>query len=95
MRKKYILQILTSGTVSILVDTLIQPGTSAPANARPREDWTQTIVPVSRGSEGFDVSPDNRELWTASAEDGMISIVDLKAKKLRQKLTQRFSALID
>src|SRR6476619_1894452 len=32
---------VSSGTVSILVDTLIQPGGSAPANATPREDWTQ------------------------------------------------------
>jgi YVTN family beta-propeller protein len=77
---------VSSGTVSILVDTLIQPGPSAPANAKPREDWTQTIVPVSRGSEGFDVSPDKRELWTASAEDGTISIIDLVAKKLATKI---------
>jgi len=77
---------MSSGTVSILVDTLIQPAPSAPANARPREDWTQTVVSVSRGSEGFDVSPNNTELWTASAEDGMISIVDLAAKKLTTKI---------
>jgi DNA-binding beta-propeller fold protein YncE len=77
---------INSGTVSILVDTLIQPGASAPANAKPREDWMQTIVPVSRGSEGFDVSPDGAELWTASAEDGTISVIDLGAKKLVTKI---------
>lgn len=77
---------MSSGTVSILVDSLIQPGASAPANARPREDWIQTVVPVSRGSEGFDVSADGRELWTASAEDGMISVIDLGAKKLTAKI---------
>lgn len=77
---------INSGTVSILVDTLIQPGASAPANAHPREDWIQAIIPVSRGSEGFDVSPDGNELWTASAEDGTISIIDLRAKKLAAKI---------
>jgi DNA-binding beta-propeller fold protein YncE len=77
---------INSGTVSILVDTLIQPGASAPANAKPREDWVQAIIPVSRGSEGFDVSPDGNELWTASAEDGTISIIDLRAKKLAAKI---------
>ena len=77
---------ISSGTVSILVDTLIQPGAAAPANARPREDWAQTVIPVSPGSEGFDVSPDGRELWTASAEDGMISVIDLAAKKLTTKI---------
>ena len=44
------------------------------------------VVPVSRGSEGFDVSPDGSELWTAASDDGMISIIDLGAKKLSAKL---------
>jgi len=74
---------VSSGTVSILVDTLIKVG---PPNAKPREDWAQTIVPTARGSEGFDVSPDGKELWTASSEDGTISIIDLDAKKLLTKI---------
>ena len=74
---------VSSGTVSILVDTLITP--SFPG-AKPHEDWTQTIVPTARGSEGFDVSPNGNELWTASSEDGTISIIDLAAKKLAAKI---------
>jgi DNA-binding beta-propeller fold protein YncE len=35
--------------------------------------------------EGFDVSPDGRELWTASPR-GRIAIVDLSSKKLAQSL---------
>ena len=77
---------VSSGTVSILVDTLIQPGRMAPPNAKPREDWMQTVVPTARGSEGFDVSPDGSELWTASSEDGTISIIDPGAKKLAAKI---------
>lgn len=77
---------VSSGTVSILVDTLIQPGKFAPPNAKPRQDWIQTVVPTARGSEGFDVSPDGNELWTASSEDGTISIIDLTAKKLAAKI---------
>ena len=77
---------VSSGTVSILVDTLIQPGRMAPPNAKPREDWIQTVVPTARGSEGFDVSPDASELWTASSEDGTISIIDPRAKKLTAKI---------
>ena len=77
---------VSSGTVSILADTLIQPGKFAPPGARPREDWIQTVVPTARGSEGFDVSPDGNELWTASSEDGTISIIDLAAKKLALKI---------
>jgi len=77
---------VSSGTVSILVDTLIQPGKMAPPGARPHEDWIQTVVPTARGSEGFDVSPDGNELWTASSEVGTISIVGLSAKKLAAKI---------
>jgi YVTN family beta-propeller protein len=77
---------VSSGTVSILIDTLIQPGQMAPPGARPREDWMQTVVATAKGSEGFDVSPDEKELWTASSEDGTISIIDLVAKKLAAKV---------
>jgi len=73
---------VSSGTVSILSDTLITPF----PNAKPHEDWMQTIVPTARCSEGFDVSPDSTELWTASSEDGIISIVNLASKKLSAKI---------
>jgi YVTN family beta-propeller protein len=76
---------MSSGTVSILVDTIIQPGKSVPTNARPQEEWVQTLVPVNKGSEGFDVLPDGSELWTASS-DGTISIIDLVSKKLKKKI---------
>ena len=77
---------VSSGTVSVFVDTLITPGAMAPPNARPREEWIHTVIPTAKGSEGFDVSPDGNELWTASAEDGSISIIDLTAKKLTTKI---------
>ena len=77
---------VSSGTVSILVDTLIQPGKMAPPNVKAHEDWMQTVVPTARGSEGFDVSPDGNELWTASSEDGTITVIDLEAKKLSAKI---------
>ena len=77
---------VNSGTVSILTDTLIPPPANAPPNARPREDWIQTVIGTARGCEGFDVSPDGGELWTAANADGTISIVDLGAKKLITKI---------
>ena len=77
---------VASGTVSILVDTLIQPGKMAPPGAKPHEDWMQTVITTAKGSEGFDVSPDGSELWTASSEDGIIYIIDLGAKKLATKI---------
>ena len=50
--------------------------------ARDHTDWTATLVPVGRGAEGFDLSPDGRELWVANAQDGTVSIIDHAAKKV-------------
>jgi YVTN family beta-propeller protein len=59
------------------------PGGPPPGNQRgPRMEWNQTVIPVGRGDEGFDVSPDGRELWTANAEEGTVSVVDIAAKKV-------------
>jgi YVTN family beta-propeller protein len=73
---------VNAGTVSILVDTLLAPGATAPPGAKPRKEWMQTVVPVAKGSEGFDVSPDGRQLWTVSADDGSIAIIDLTTNKV-------------
>lgn len=75
-----------SGSVSILEEGMGQPGNTAAPAGGPHEEWKQTVVGVSRGSEGFDVTPDGRELWTASGQDGTISIVDLQEKKLTAKI---------
>ena len=52
----------------------------------PRLDWAETVIPVGAGAEGFDVSPDGHQLWTANAWDGTISVLDLASKKLTQTL---------
>ena len=52
----------------------------------PQSDWEETIVAVGRGAEGFDVSPDGKEVWAANAQDGTISILDFAGKKVIQTL---------
>jgi DNA-binding beta-propeller fold protein YncE len=52
----------------------------------PAVDWDETVVPVGRGAEGFDVAPGGKELWAANAQDGTISILDLGAKRVTQTL---------
>ena len=58
------------------------PGGPAPAPPPPTPQWTQTIVAVGRGSEGFDVAPGGSEIWVANARDGTVSVVDVAAKKV-------------
>lgn len=52
----------------------------------PQTDWDETVVPVGRGAEGFDVSPDGREIWAANAQDGTISIIDVATKNVTDTL---------
>jgi YVTN family beta-propeller protein len=49
--------------------------------------WTMAHVPVGKGPEGFDVSPDGKELWAANSHDGTVSVVDLGTRKVLQTLT--------
>jgi YVTN family beta-propeller protein len=58
------------------------PPGGPPSGGPPRTDWNQTVIPVGRGGEGFDVSPDGHELWTANAQDGTVSVVDIAGKKV-------------
>ena len=84
---------VSSGTMTILEKVTRQPmgppPGPRPAGAGPggpppgpRTDWEETVVPVGRGAEGFDVSPDGKEVWAANAGDGTISVMDLPAKKV-------------
>ncbi|MGA2855890.1 MAG: YncE family protein [Candidatus Sulfotelmatobacter sp.] len=48
--------------------------------------WTETYIPVGKGPEGFDVSPDGKELWAANSHDGTLSIIDVASEKVTQTL---------
>ncbi len=78
-----------SGTVSVfdhkLLEPTIPPTGVLPPNAKPHWDWLQTIIPVGKGNEGFDVSLNGRELWTVMP-DGRIGIVNLETRKVETYL---------
>jgi YVTN family beta-propeller protein len=62
------------------------PGGPGGMPGMPRTSWVQTVIPVGKGDEGFDVTPDGKELWTANAQDGTISVIDLGAKAVTATL---------
>ena len=66
------------------------PGTGnrgrGPGGPAGQGDWDETVVPVGRGVEGFDVSPDGKEIWAANAQDGTVSIVNVATKTVTQTL---------
>lgn len=89
---------VASGTVSFIdqVPVAGPPGGGPPPGSAPRpasagpppgqphrdHDWNQTVVPVGPGDEGFDLSPDGREVWTANAGDGTLSVIDRETRKV-------------
>jgi YVTN family beta-propeller protein len=57
-----------------------------PPPGGPRTDWNETVVKVGGGSEGFDISPDGKQVWVANSQDGTISILDPDAKVVTETL---------
>jgi len=51
-----------------------------------RGGWNVTAIPVGKGPEGFDLSPDGKEVWAANSGEGTVSIVDTTLKKVTQTL---------
>jgi YVTN family beta-propeller protein len=70
---------VNAGTVSIIEKTA---GGSPP----PGGDWNETVVRVGNGCEGFDVSPDGKEIWVANAADGTVSVIDVASKQVKETL---------
>lgn len=58
------------------------PQGSGPPPSGPRLTWEVTNVPAGHGAEGFDISPDGKEIWAANARDATITIIDVASKKV-------------
>jgi YVTN family beta-propeller protein len=78
--KRIVTTNVSSGTVSVIEKT------AGRAAAGPGGDWDETVVRVGSGSEGFDVSPNSKEIWVANAGDGTVSIIDVATKTVTQTL---------
>ncbi len=80
--KRVVTTNVSSATVTVAeARTVTLPGSGAQ-----RVEWVETVIPVDRGAEGIDVSPDGHEAWVANAQDGTISLLDLDKKRLRGTL---------
>ena len=93
---------VNSGTVSLIEKTAggkPGPPPAPPAGTASRRvppplgrmgarsaDWEESVVRVGDGCEGFDVSPDGKEIWVANAHDGTVSIIDVATRKVTQTL---------
>jgi YVTN family beta-propeller protein len=83
---------VNSGTISIFAKTDPPPPPGPPPSAatgRPTPpppprgaNWEETVLKTGVGTEGFDVSPDGKELWSAASQGGTISVINLTEKKV-------------
>ena len=48
--------------------------------------WRQTVIPVGKGPEGIELSPNGREIWSAHSRDGGVSIIDVATNKVVQTI---------
>ena len=65
-----------SDTVTVVEDVAAGP-----------PNWRVTAIPVGGDfPEGIDLSPDGREVWTATRNDGGVSIIDVATKELVERL---------
>ena len=96
---------VSSGTISFIAQGAARQGpppgpppgggrAGGPPQGPPRgaPDWEVTNVPVGHGSEGFDLTPDGKELWVANAGDQTISVIDVATKKVVATLASTGSA---
>ena len=44
-------------------------------------NWNETDVPVGKGPEGFDLSPDSKQIWAANSQDGTVTVVDVATRR--------------
>jgi YVTN family beta-propeller protein len=51
-------------------------------DAAPGGTWNQTVVPVGKGPEALELSPDGKQIWTAHSRDGGVSAIDVASKKV-------------
>jgi len=52
----------------------------------PGGNWHVTQIPVGKGPEAIDLSPDGKEVWTAHSVDGGVSIIDTAAKTVKETI---------
>ncbi len=62
------------------------PQAQGPPPGGSRMTWEVTNVRSGNGSEGFDLSPDGKEIWAANTRDATVTIIDVVAKKTIQTL---------
>jgi YVTN family beta-propeller protein len=74
--------VMVSKDLRTLFTSNISSGSVSIINEGQGGQWQQTVVPVGKGPEGIDLSPDQTQVWSARSQDGGVSVVDVASKKV-------------
>ncbi|HJX84216.1 MAG TPA: YncE family protein, partial [Candidatus Angelobacter sp.] len=50
------------------------------------QNWRVSQIAVGKRPEGIDMSPDQKEVWTAHSGDGGVSIIDVETERVKETL---------
>jgi YVTN family beta-propeller protein len=84
--KRIVTSNVSSATMSMIEQSAGGRGARGGPAGSPQGEWDQAVIPVGRGAEGFDISPDGKEIWVANAQDGTVSIIDVAGKRVTETL---------
>jgi DNA-binding beta-propeller fold protein YncE len=71
-------KIFTSNIQSDSISVLESRGTG--------QNWHVTQISVGKGPEAIDLSPDEKEVWTAHSGDGGVSIIGVQTEKVKETI---------
>jgi YVTN family beta-propeller protein len=66
---------------STIFTSNIGSGTITIVNRIGVNNWSDTDVPVGKGPEGFDLSPDGKQIWAANSQDGTVTVIDVATRR--------------
>ena len=74
--------IAVAGNLNTIFTTNIGSNTVSLFERNGPQTWSQTAIPVGKGPEGFDITSDGKELWTAHSRDGGVSVINIADKRV-------------
>ncbi|RPJ84318.1 MAG: YncE family protein [Acidobacteria bacterium] len=76
--------VATPDGANLFTSNIGSDSVTALARGQGGQGWSVTRIPVGKGPEAIDVSPDGKEVWTAHLQDGGVSIIDVATRKVTQ-----------
>ena len=78
--------VLSSDGKKIFTANILGNSVTAIEAAQVPGGFKLTTIPVGKGPEAIDMSPDGAEVWTAHSQDGGVSIIDTTSLAVKQTL---------